>query len=101
MSDDLHKLYKEKEKQYQDYLVEKRVYEQNLAAAKSNLIKSLDAIRETLPHVNSPLSERILAIVNSHKGITESCNLDDTYELMQQLESVSKDLEAEIREALS
>lgn len=97
---DIHELYRQKEKQYQDYLVNKRVYEQNLATATKDVLKSIEELKQSLAGYDKPISSRI---TESVAGITEESlnDADSLNVLITQLESMTDELEKEIREALS
>lgn len=97
---DIHELYKQKEKQYQDYLVNKRVYEQNLETATKELLKSVEELKYSLAEYDKPVGQHISEVVKGiHKDSLNS--IDDLRDIIKQLEAVTNELEADIREALS
>lgn len=101
MIEDIRALYAEKQKQYQDYLVEKRVHEQNLRTATDNLLQGISTIKKTLEGNDSNLAARILEVLNKCNSAEDLQSGATISQLIMDLKQISSELETEIREALS
>lgn len=101
MINDIHALYAEKQKQYQDYLVEKRVHEQNLKTATDNLLQNIQSLRDSLQNIESPLAARINAVLDRCSSAENLQYGHTVMELIEELRTISSELENEIREALA
>lgn len=99
MTTDIHTLYAEKQKQYQDYLVEKRVHEQNLRSAIDTLAACIEELRPFFETDESLISAQVLDILNRCSN-AESMSADELNSIIETLEQVSTELENQIREAL-
>ncbi len=101
MTTDIHELYAARQKQYQDYLVEKRVHEQNLNSAVSDLMKNVEELRASLSELDSPIAVKLLAVLNQCVDEEDYKQSSVVVKMLSSLEEISEELEKEIREALT
>lgn len=99
MTTDIHELYAEKQKQYQDYLVEKRVHEQNLKSALDALNSCIAELRPFFESDTSSISTQVLETLNKCSN-AEEMSAEELDAVVTTLGEISKNLEEQIREAL-
>ncbi len=99
MTTDIHTLYAEKQKKYQDFLVEKRVHEQNLKNALDALAACISELRPFFESDDSTISLQVLEALNKCNN-AETMSAEDLNAIVETLKRVSADLEEQIREAL-
>lgn len=101
MTNDIHAMYAEKQKQYQDYLVETRVHEQKLNSALDALKIEISSMCEKLAHNEDELSKQLLAVLSKYNNDESLSAASSVAAFKLELQEISKTLETQIREALS
>lgn len=101
MVSDIHAMYAEKQRQYQDYLVESRVHEQKLNTALNALKTELSAMYEKLQGKEDDISIKLLELLNKYNN-DEALQAESSIASFKlELQEISKILETQIREALA
>lgn len=97
----IHDMYNAKLKQYQDYLVEKRVHERKLAATLDDLKSAIATVTEKLASRSDDFSVKLLALLSKYNTEDALQTASSVAAFKSELQEMSKVLEAQIREALA
>lgn len=101
MTNDIHEMYAEKQKKYQDYLVEKRVHEQKLSSALEALKTEITNMCNNLANNEDELSKRLLDTLNKYNNDTALNTASTVANMQAELQEIGETLEEQIRKALA